>query len=69
MAEIHWTAGRLSAYHKRCSMKLQHAATSKHEPIRDANATTELDHDRVISGVRREDENCTLLGLLRGEWK
>jgi hypothetical protein len=36
--------------------------TSKHEAIRDANATTELGPDRVISGVRHEYENCALLG-------
>jgi hypothetical protein len=37
-------------------MKPEHAVTSKHEAIRDANATTELGPDRVISGVRREYE-------------
>ena len=36
--------------------------TSKHEAIRDANATTELGADHVISGVRRVYENCALLG-------
>ena len=43
-------------------MKLEHAVRSKHVATRDANATTELGPDRVISGVRRSYENCALLG-------
>ena len=62
MEEIHWTAWRLSAYQKCCSQQLEDAVTNKHEAITDANATTELGLDRVISAVRRKDENCALLG-------